>query len=49
MSTKCRSNAIINVNGSMVEGVDNIRAAVFNHFESHFRSSNIEHPRKFKF
>jgi len=46
MFAKSRSNATItiNVNGFMVERVDNIHIAVFNNFESHFQLSNIEHP-----
>jgi len=41
MSSKRRSNAIIkiNVNGLQVEGVNNVRSAVFNHFETHFQLS----------
>jgi len=37
-------NAIIsiNVNDTQVEGVDNVIGAVFNHFESPFKSANIE-------
>lgn len=41
MSSKGRSNAIIkiNINDLQVEGVNNVRNALFNHFETHFQSS----------
>lgn len=47
MSSRRQLNAIItiNVNGSQVEGVDNVKSVVFNHFESNFKSGNIDHPR----
>jgi len=39
MSNRRRQNTInlVSVNGEIVEGVQNIRAAVFNHFSSHFK------------
>ena len=39
MSSKRRSNVIIksNVNGLQVEGVNNVRSEMFNHFETHNR------------
>ncbi|GAU37209.1 hypothetical protein TSUD_144420 [Trifolium subterraneum] len=50
-----RGNAISNivVDNVIVEGVPNIREAVFKHFENHFRSVNIARPNianlQFKF
>jgi len=35
---------MLQVNGVEVEGVQNIRAAVFNHFSSHFRHIEVERP-----
>ncbi|MCI47319.1 cysteine-rich receptor-like protein kinase, partial [Trifolium medium] len=39
-----RVNAIsyIQVDGATLEGVDPIRQAVFSHFASHFKASNVE-------
>ena len=39
ISFRRRSNAIItiNVNGIQVEGMDNVRGVMFNHFENHFQ------------
>ncbi|MCI34956.1 cysteine-rich receptor-like protein kinase, partial [Trifolium medium] len=34
----------IQVNGVNVEGVDPIRQAVFSHFASHFKASNVARP-----
>jgi hypothetical protein len=47
MSSRRRRNAIqmLQVNGAQIEGVQNIRAAVFNHFSSHFRHIEVEQPR----
>lgn len=47
MSSKQRSNDIqlIKVNGIQVEGVQNIREAVFNYFSSLFKVVNVERPR----
>ncbi|PNX64714.1 cysteine-rich receptor-like protein kinase, partial [Trifolium pratense] len=41
-----RGNAIsvIQVGGATLEGVSPIRQAVFSHFASHFKSSNVERP-----
>jgi len=32
------------VNGVLVEGVDNVRSAMFSHFTSHFKSRRVERP-----
>ena len=32
------------VNGVMVDGVDNVRSAVFDHFSSHIKSQRVERP-----
>lgn len=47
VSSQCRSNSIIfiQVNDTQVEGVDNVREAVFNHFATHFQSGNFDRPR----
>jgi hypothetical protein len=47
MSSRRRRNAIqmLQVNGVQIEGVQNIRATVFNHFSSHFRHIEVEQPR----
>lgn len=47
MSSKQCSNDIqlIKVNGIQVEGVQNIREAVFNYFSSLFKVVNVERPR----
>jgi len=44
-SRKCR-NAItfFLVNGVLVEGVDNVRGAVFSHFSSHFQGVSVNRP-----
>lgn len=41
-----RRNAIpfILVNGVLVEGVDNVRQAVYTHFQSHFQQSSTQRP-----
>jgi len=46
MSNRCRQNAInlVSVNGVNVEGVQNIRAAVYNHFSSHFKVVATDRP-----
>ena len=36
---------MLQVNGVQIEGVQNIPAAVFNHFSSHFRHIKMERPR----
>ena len=47
MSSRCRQNAInvVSVDGVSVDGVQNIRAAVYQHFSSHFKSGRGERPR----
>jgi len=47
MSSRRRVNTIsvINVEGVMVEGVDNIREAIYNHFLEHFKETNVMRPR----
>jgi hypothetical protein len=47
MSAKRRYNSIhlLQVNGVCVEGVQNIREAIFNHFSSHYKASNFDRPR----
>jgi len=44
MSSSCRSNSIvsISVNSSLIEGVDGVREALFNHFADHFRDVNLD-------
>jgi len=46
MSYRQRCNVIqlIWVNDVQVEGVQDIRAAVFNHFSSHFKAINVDRP-----
>ena len=46
MSHRRRHNAIsvVSVNGVSIEGVHNIRAAVLNHFSSHYKSSGASRP-----
>jgi len=46
MSSRRRCNAIQlpNVNDVQIEGVHNIRGAVWNHFYSHFKAVTIERP-----
>ncbi|CAJ2641323.1 unnamed protein product [Trifolium pratense] len=46
LASRRRRNAIsvIQVDGVTVEGVNPIRQAVFSHFESHFKASNVERP-----
>jgi hypothetical protein len=46
MSSRQRRNALhlIQVEGVTVQGVQNIRAAVFNHFASHYRATNSVRP-----
>ncbi|CAJ2657379.1 unnamed protein product [Trifolium pratense] len=41
-----RRNAmsVIQVDGITIEGVEPIRQAVFSHFESHFKASNVDRP-----
>jgi len=35
---------MIQVEGLSVEGVDNVREAVFNHFSNHFKDPNVVRP-----
>jgi len=46
MSNRRRQNTInlVSVNGVNVEGVQNIKAAVFNHFSSHFKRVETVRP-----
>lgn len=46
MSNRRRRNNIkvVNVNGVNIEGVQNIRAEVFNHFSNHFEHANVVRP-----
>jgi len=46
MSSRKRRNYIpfFLVNGVLIEGVENVRNAVFSHFSNHFRSINVERP-----
>ena len=46
MSTRKRRNAIpfFLVNGVVVEGVDNVRGAVFSHFSTHFQGVSVDRP-----
>jgi len=46
MSSRRRRNNInlVNVNGFSVEGVHNIRVAVFNHYSNHFRHLQVARP-----
>jgi len=46
MSSRRRNNTInlVCVDGARVEGVHNIRAAVFNHFSSHFKAVEATRP-----
>jgi hypothetical protein len=46
MSTRRRQNAIhmVSINGMNVEGVQNVRDAVFNHFSSHFKVVPLARP-----
>jgi hypothetical protein len=43
MSSRSRRNAIpfFLVDGTLVEGVDNVRAAVFHHFSSHYKAQRV--------
>ncbi|PNX56722.1 cysteine-rich receptor-like protein kinase, partial [Trifolium pratense] len=36
--------SVIQVDGVTLEGVEPIRQAVFSHFESHFKASNVNRP-----
>jgi hypothetical protein len=47
LSSRRRVNTIsvINVGGVMIEGVSNVREAVFNHFADHFSAPVVERPR----
>jgi hypothetical protein len=47
-SRKCK-NAIqfIMVNGGLVEGVENVRSAVYSHFSTHFQSCSVNRPTMF--
>jgi len=47
MSSRNRRNAIqfFMVNGVLVEGVESVRATVFDHFSSHFQNSHVNRPR----
>ena len=46
MSLRKRRNAIpfFLVNGVLVEGVDNVRGAVFSHFSNHFQGVSVDRP-----
>jgi len=46
MSQRRRVNTIyvLHIGGVQVEGVDNVREAVFNHFSNHFQSDVVERP-----
>jgi exonuclease III len=46
MSNRRKINAIpcFFVDGALIEGVDNVRNAVFSHFSSHFKSSQVDRP-----
>ncbi|CAJ2678325.1 unnamed protein product [Trifolium pratense] len=46
LASRHRRNAlsVIQVEGVTIEGVEPIRQAVFSHFESHFRASNVDRP-----
>jgi len=46
MSNRSRRNAIpfFLVDGVFVEGVENVRVAVFNHFSSHFKAHRVSRP-----
>ena len=47
MSSRQRRNSLqlIHVDGVLVKGVQNIRAAVLNHFTTHYRATNTSRPR----
>jgi len=47
MSNKHRRNSLqlIHVDGVLVDGVQNIQAAVLNHFSNHHRVTNVDRPR----
>lgn len=47
MSGRRRRNAIssVTVNNNVIEGIDNVRQAVFGHFQSHFQALQINRPR----
>jgi len=47
MSSRRRHSTIqlLQVKGTQIEGVHNIRSAIFNHFSSHFRKSQMVRPR----
>jgi len=49
MSNKKRRNVVTSflVNGVMVEGVENVCAAIHSHFSSHFQSRVEERPSMF--
>jgi len=46
MSSRRRGNAVtcFLVDGVLIEGVDNVRRAVFSHFSTHFQTSNVQRP-----
>ncbi|PNX62789.1 cysteine-rich receptor-like protein kinase, partial [Trifolium pratense] len=46
LASRGRRNAmsVIQVDGITIEGVEPIRQAVFSHFESHFKASNVDRP-----
>jgi len=46
MSSRRKRNVIpcFFVDGALIEGVDNVRNAVFSHFSSHFKSSPADRP-----
>jgi len=39
---RCNSIQLLHVNGSQIQGVQNVREAVFDHFSSHFRKTTVE-------
>jgi len=47
MSSRRRHNAIqwLHVNGVQVEGVQNIRDAVYCHFSAHYKALSMDRPR----
>ncbi|CAJ2641817.1 unnamed protein product [Trifolium pratense] len=46
LASRHRRNAmsVIQVDGVTIEGVEPIRQAVFSHFDSHFKASNVDRP-----
>jgi len=41
---RCNSIQLLHVNGSQIQGVQNVREVVFDHFPSHFRKTTMERP-----